>query len=47
VLWEGETAKRYRRAQLHLLRHEKLIFREMFSDIGARRAPQSVTRHHR
>jgi hypothetical protein len=25
VLWEGETAKRYRRAQLHNLRHEKLI----------------------
>ena len=25
VLWEGETAKRYRRAQLHHLRHEKLI----------------------
>jgi hypothetical protein len=24
VLWEGETAKRYRRAQLHNLRHEKL-----------------------
>jgi hypothetical protein len=27
VLWEGETARRYRRAQLHLLRHEKLVFR--------------------
>jgi hypothetical protein len=27
VLWEGETARRYRRAQLHLLRHEKFIFR--------------------
>ena len=26
VLWEGETAKRYRRSQLHNLRHEKLIF---------------------
>ena len=26
VLWEGENAKRYRRAQLHNLRHEKLIF---------------------
>ena len=25
VLWEDETAKRYRRAQLHNLRHEKLI----------------------
>ena len=25
VLWERETAKRYRRAQLHNLRHEKLI----------------------
>ena len=25
VLWEGETAKRYRRAQLHNLRHVKLI----------------------
>ena len=25
VLWEGETAKRYRRAQLHNLRHEKLV----------------------
>ena len=25
VLWEGETARRYRRAQLHNLRHEKLI----------------------
>ena len=24
VLWEGETAKRYRRAQLHNLRHQKL-----------------------
>jgi hypothetical protein len=24
VVWEGETAKRYRRAQLHNLRHEKL-----------------------
>jgi hypothetical protein len=27
VLWEGETARRYRRVQLHLLRHEKLVFR--------------------
>jgi hypothetical protein len=27
VLWEGEPARRYRRAQLHLLRHENLIFR--------------------
>jgi hypothetical protein len=27
VLWEGETAKRYRRPQLHNLRHENLIFR--------------------
>ena|SRR5215831_4565922 len=27
VLWEGKTARRYRRAQLHLLRHEKLVFR--------------------
>jgi hypothetical protein len=27
VLWEGETAKRYRRGQLHNLRHENLIFR--------------------
>jgi len=27
VLWEGETARRYRRAQLHNLRHEKPIFR--------------------
>ena len=26
VLWEGETTRRYRRAQLHNLRHEKLIF---------------------
>jgi hypothetical protein len=25
VRWEGETARRYRRAQLHNLRHEKLI----------------------
>ena len=25
VLWEGETVRRYRRAQLHNLRHEKLI----------------------
>ena len=25
VLWQDETAKRYRRAQLHNLRHEKLI----------------------
>ena len=25
VLWEGETARRYRRAHLHNLRHEKLI----------------------
>ena len=25
VLWEGETAKRYRRAQLHNLRHVNLI----------------------
>src|SRR5262249_53901389 len=25
VLWEDETARRYRRAQLHNLRHEKLI----------------------
>jgi hypothetical protein len=25
VLWEGETARRYRRAQLHNLRHAKLI----------------------
>src|SRR5262245_17489238 len=25
VLWEGKTARRYRRAQLHNLRHEKLI----------------------
>ena len=24
VLWEGETARRYRRLQLHNLRHEKL-----------------------
>jgi hypothetical protein len=27
VLWEGEPARRYRRAQLHLLRHENRIFR--------------------
>jgi hypothetical protein len=27
VLWEGEPARRYRRAQLHLLRHENLISR--------------------
>jgi hypothetical protein len=27
VLWEGETAKRYRRPQLHNLRHENHIFR--------------------
>ena len=27
VLWEGETPRRYRRAQLHYLRHEKLVFR--------------------
>jgi hypothetical protein len=26
VLWEGETAKRYRRAQLHNLRHVKSSF---------------------
>jgi hypothetical protein len=25
VLWPDETARRYRRAQLHNLRHEKLI----------------------
>jgi len=25
VLWEDETARRYRRAQLHNLRHEKPI----------------------
>jgi hypothetical protein len=25
VAWEGETARRYRRAQLHNLRHEKVI----------------------
>jgi hypothetical protein len=25
VLWEGETARRYRRAQLHNLRHVKVI----------------------
>ena len=25
VLWEDETARRYRRAQLHNLRHAKLI----------------------
>ena len=25
VLWEGESARRYRRAQLHNLRHVKLI----------------------
>jgi len=25
VLWEGETARRYRRAQLHNLRHVKLM----------------------
>ena len=25
VLWEGETARRYRRAQLHNLRHQELI----------------------
>jgi hypothetical protein len=25
VLWEGETARRYRRAHLHNLRHVKLI----------------------
>jgi hypothetical protein len=25
VLWEGETPRRYRRAQLHNLRHVKLI----------------------
>jgi len=27
VLWESEPARRYRRAQLHLLRHENLISR--------------------
>jgi hypothetical protein len=26
VLWEGETARRYRRSQLYNLRHVKLIF---------------------
>jgi len=26
VLWEGEAARRYRRAQLHNLRHENLFF---------------------
>jgi len=25
VLWEGETARRYRRAQLYNLRHVKLV----------------------
>jgi hypothetical protein len=25
VLWEDETARRYRRAQLHNLRHRKLV----------------------
>lgn len=25
VLWEGEAARRYRRAQLHNLRHMKLV----------------------
>jgi hypothetical protein len=27
VLWEGEPSRRYRRGQLHLLRHENLGFR--------------------
>jgi hypothetical protein len=27
VLWEGETARRYRRAQLHNLRHVKTYLR--------------------
>src|SRR5262245_25709629 len=26
VLWEDETARRYRRAQLHNLRHKKLVY---------------------
>src|SRR4030095_4733728 len=36
VLWEGEPARRYRRGQLLLLRHEKLIFRGGGSSLQAR-----------
>jgi hypothetical protein len=35
VLWEGEPARRYRRGQLLLLRHEKLIFRGGGSSLQA------------
>jgi hypothetical protein len=32
VLWEDEPAKRYRRAQLHNLRHENQTMRERLLD---------------
>ncbi len=35
VLWEGETARRYRRAQLYKLRHVKLISAERSLDFSA------------
>ena len=39
VLWEGEPAKRYRRAQLHNLRHEKLAAERPCTPITASKAP--------
>jgi hypothetical protein len=42
VLWEGETARRYRRAQLHSLRQEKLIIRgALQKERNVKRCPQS------
>jgi hypothetical protein len=36
-LWDGETARRYRRAQLHNLRHVKLVS----AAAGPRRKPHN------
>jgi hypothetical protein len=43
VLWEGEPARRYRRGQLLLLRHEKLIFRGGGSSLQAHSRLESAS----
>ena len=42
VLWEGETAKRYRRAQLHNLRYEKLVAERPCTSFDMRSSWRSV-----
>ena len=46
VLWEGETARRYRRAQLHNLRHRKLICELHESSVEAEAAEEARSAGH-